>query len=357
MKSLLSARVLLLGLIVWAGAGCAQLGQTPDTRSKFVKMIERPRVPLAPVVKPEQAEAGQTQVHFTYAADAQNTVPGLLVKPANVSGRLPVVIVMHGTGGTKQEMLPHLRTLAAKGFIGVAIDGRYHGERSKSGGRGSDEYQDAILAAWKDPSANSEHPFFYDTVWDIMRLIDYLDTRDDVDAKRIGAIGFSKGGIELYLAAAVDKRIAVAVPCIGVQSFEWALENNDLWKNRIETIPKAFAAAAKDAGVEPPNAAFTRKFYDKIVPGIYGEFDGPAMLPLIAPRPLLVINGDSDARTPLPGLKLCTDAAQQAYHAAGADDHFVIRIQERTGHRVNPDSQQAAVDWFVKWLKPQANPS
>ena len=41
----------------------------------------------------------------------------------------------------------------------------------------------------------------------------------------IGMIGFSKGGMETYLAAAVDPRIAVAVPCIGVQSFRWALDH------------------------------------------------------------------------------------------------------------------------------------
>ena len=76
------------------------------------------------------------------------------------------------------------------------------------------------------------------------------------------------------------------------------------------------------------------------------------MIVKIAPRPLMTINGDSDPRTPLAGLKLCTDAAQAAYHAAGADDHFVVRIEEKTGHKVNPDSQSAAVDWFVKWLKP-----
>ena len=66
----------------------------------------------------------------------------------------------------------------------------------------------------------------------------------------------------------------------------------------------------------------------------------------------MVINGDSDAKTPLPGLKLCTDAAQAAYHVAGADDHFVVRIQEKTGHAVTAASRNAAVDWFVKWLRP-----
>jgi hypothetical protein len=34
------------------------------------------------------------------------------------------------------------------------------------------------------------------------------------------------------------------------------------------------------------------------VPGIYAEFDGPNMLGLIEPRPLLVINGELEPRTP-----------------------------------------------------------
>jgi hypothetical protein len=34
------------------------------------------------------------------------------------------------------------------------------------------------------------------------------------------------------------------------------------------------------------------------------------------------------------------------------EDHFLVRIQPKTAHHVNPDSQAAAVDWFVKWLKP-----
>src|SRR5439155_14242453 len=134
--------------------------------------------------------------------------PGILLKPSNRSGTLPVVIALHGTGGNKESELPLMRELAGKGFIAVAIDGRYHGERTRAG-KGSAEYQDAILRAFRE---QREHPFFYDTVWDVMRLIDYLETRDDVDARRIGLFGVSKGGIETYLAAAADPRIACAVP-------------------------------------------------------------------------------------------------------------------------------------------------
>jgi hypothetical protein len=172
-----------------------------------------------------------------------------------------------------------------------------------------------------------------------------------VDPKRIGLIGFSKGGIETYLAAAADPRIAVAVPCIGVQSFRWALEHNT-WGSRIETVQAAFDAAAKEENQTQPDASFVHSFYGRVAPGIDGEFDGPAMLPLIAPRPLLTINGEIDARTPIPGLNLCLDAARAAYKAAHASDKFKSIIQPNTGHKVNPDAMKSAHEWFIRWLKP-----
>jgi dienelactone hydrolase len=318
-----------------------------DSRTDFLKLLDRPRVPLAPQVDVTTSTNGITQHHFTYASDAEQRVPGILLKTEGSKGPRPVVISLHGTGGTKEGELPLLRSLAGKGFVAVAIDGRYHGERTKSG-KGSGEYQDAILRAWRDPR---EHPFFYDTVWDVMRLVDYLKTREDVDASRIGLTGTSKGGIETYLTAAIDDRIAVAVPRIGVQSFHWALENND-WQGRIATIQTAFDSAAREAGVAAPGTDFVRQFYDRVIPGIYGEFDGPVMVPLIAPRPLLIINSDTDKNTPLPGVMECADAVRRAYAAAQAGDHFALRIQEHTGHAVTPESDRATVEWFEKWLKP-----
>lgn len=317
------------------------------TRAAFLKVIDRPRVPLAPRVKELGEEGGLAQTHFTFASEAEQRVPGILVRRAEPFGRRPVVIALHGTGGKKEGQLPLLKELAGLGFIALAIDGRYHGERTRAGS-GAAEYVEAILRAYR---TGKEQPFLYDTVWDVMRLVDYLETREDVDPKRIGAIGFSKGGMEAYLAAAVDPRVAVAVPCIGVQSFRWALEN-DAWKSRVETFQAAVYSAAKDAGVAEVNAEFVRGFYDRMVPGIYTRFDGPEMLPLIAPRPLLVINGDSDPRTPLAGVRECAARAQKAYVDARAEDKFALRIQEKTGHEVTPASRRAAIAWFVKWLKP-----
>lgn len=183
-----------------------------------------------------------------------------------------------------------------------------------------------------------------------MRLVDWLTSQPDVDAGRIGMIGFSKGGMELYLAAAADPRIAAAVPCIGVRSFRWAIENN-AWQLRVGTFQAAVDAAAReDAGGGPMDGAFLKRFYDRVAPGVYGEFDGPQMLPLIAPRPLLVINGDSDPRTPMDGLRECLGAAERAYRDAGAADRYRVLIEANTGHKVNPDAMDAAMQWFSQRL-------
>ena len=95
-----------------------------------------------------------------------------------------------------------------------------------------------------------------------------------------------------------------------------------------------------------------RTFYEKVAPGIFSRFDGPAMLPLIAPRPLLVINGDSDPRTPIGGVRECISAAQPAYKARDAADRLVLHIQPDAGHQVTAEADRAALSWFERWLKP-----
>jgi fermentation-respiration switch protein FrsA (DUF1100 family) len=76
------------------------------------------------------------------------------------------------------------------------------------------------------------------------------------------------------------------------------------------------------------------------------------MLAAIAPRPMLVINGDSDANTPVAGVRLSVAAARPLYDAVNAADKLQLIIQENTPHRVNPESIDAGIAWFVRWLKP-----
>jgi dienelactone hydrolase len=321
-----------------------------STRAAFLKVIDRPKVPLAPELQELPSAEGLKKFHVWFNADATERVPGYLLLPdaTRFKGRRPAVIVLHGTGGNKEggEVANLAVKLARAGFVAVAIDGRFHGERTRAG-TGSAEYNVAITRAFV---TGEGHPFYYDTVWDVMRLIDYLTTRKDVDATRIGLTGISKGGIETYLAAAADPRIAAAVPYIGVQSFAWALDNGQ-WRARIATIQGGFDAAAASAGKSPGSVDFVRQFYARVAPGIDGPFDGPAMLAAIAPRPLLVVNGDSDANTPVAGVRLAIAAARPQYAGASAD-RLVLVIQENTPHRVNPESVDAGVAWFIRWLTP-----
>jgi len=328
-------------------AGERQPASGSSARDAFLKVIDRPRVPLDAVVRSRPEPEGLVAEEISFAPEAADRVPTLLVKRSSGSARQPVVIVLHGTGGSKEGMASRLRELARRGFVAVAIDGRYHGARAVKGTAGMSPYLDAILRTYR---TGREHPFLYDTVWDVMRLIDYLVTRSDVDPARIGLTGISKGGMETYLAAAVDPRIAVAVPMIGVQSFRWALDHG-AWDSRAWTLREAIDAAAKETGAGV-GAPFMRTFYEKVAPGVFGQFDGPAMLPLIAPRPLLVINGDSDPRTPIGGVRECVEAARKAYTAQGVADRLVLHIQPDAGHQVTAEGDRAALAWFERWLKP-----
>jgi pimeloyl-ACP methyl ester carboxylesterase len=179
--------------------------------------------------------------------------------------------------------------------------------------------------------------------------VDYLVTRPDVDAKRLGMIGFSMGGIQTWLAAAVDERIKVAVPAIGVQSFRWSLEN-DQWQGRANTIKLAHEAAAQDLGQPMVNQQVCRALWTKILPGILDEFDCPSMIRLFAGRPLLILSGTQDKNCPYGGAKLAIAAAEEAYTRAGASDRLRVLVEE-VGHTVTPEQRQAAVQWFERWLR------
>ena len=328
------------------------IGKSPEEiRDDFWRIVGRPRVPLGAAERPLPSDdPAVVQSHVTFTAEPGQRVPVWIMTPKDSAQRvkrLPVVIVLHGTGSRKEDNRGMMRLLVDAGFIAVAPDGRYHGERSAAG-RGTADYYAAIAKAYR---VGGEHPWLYDTVFDVTRLVDYLRTRPDVDPQRIGLMGFSKGGMETYLAAAVDSRIAAAVPCIAVQSFRWDLDN-DRWHHRIGTVLGAYESAAKSSGADPANPSFAQHFFDVVVPGIDGEFDCPAMLPLIAPRPLLVVNGEDDPINPLPGAKIAAAAATAAYDEFHEPDRFTFVVEPHVAHNVPQSYREQITAWFVKQLNP-----
>jgi dienelactone hydrolase len=351
-----AAVLLMAGCLLAVGSGRTE-AQTraqsvADTvRADFLKVIDRPRVPLAPSPAKLTVENGYQQELLSFASESNERVPLLILKKGTPRERQAVVIVLHGTNGSKENMRDLSETYADRGFLAVAMDARHSGERAIPIPGLPNAYQSAMLRAYR---TGEGHPYLYDTVWDVMRLIDYLSTRPDVDPLRIGVIGNSKGGTEAYLAAAADERIAAVVPLIGVQSFGWSLRHAAGWEARTWTLRAAVETAASDSR-EAVNAAFVRKFYERIAPGLVDRFDGPAMLALIAPRPLLVVNGDSDPRSPLGGVREAAASAERAYKAAGVPEKFVFLLEVDAAHEVTAEAREAALKWFVRWLSPSTN--
>lgn len=325
-----------------------------EVRAGFKKLLDRPKAALDPkIAEKKNVDAGIFE-SLTFASEKKPSgdierVPTILLRPENAKGRLPAVIVLHGTGGNKDGQLGFMKELVKRNIIAVAIDARYHGGRS-GGAKGAAAYNAAITKAWQTkPGEPMEHPFYYDTVWDLWRLVDYLETRDDVDAKNIGMIGFSMGGIQTWLAAAADERVKAIVPAIGVQSFKWSLDN-DKWQGRANTIKAAHEQAAKDLGEKGVNQKVCRALWSKIIPGILDDYDCPSMLRLCAPRPMLIVSGTKDGNCPYEGAKIAIASAERAYKDAKASDRLTIMVEE-VGHTVTAKQRAAALDFFEKWLK------
>ena len=277
------------------------------------------------------------------------------------------------------------------------MDARYHGGRAPHG----QAYADALVRAWRAGRAGQEHerPLLLDTVWDVSRLLDYLETRDDVDARRMGATGaavrenrvpgvhamgrfepshtaplsfltagISLGGMISWLSAASDERIACAAPLIGVQGFRWATEH-DRWQARASSISAPFVAAAAEVGLAVRGGARSdadevakaigqlsgqqaRDVLEQLAPGITTAFDSPASLPLVAPRPFLALNGELDPRCPPEGTRECAAAADAAYAGLGfpPGERFRIEFAPGVGHEATPPMLAAAGAWLDHWI-------
>ena len=327
-----------------------------EVRVAFKKMLERSTVPLdARKLGSKRDADGNLVERVSIASEKKRSgqverIPLLVVRPAKARGRRPAVIVVHGTGEKKESQLEMLSKLAAKGIIGVALDARYHGQRAPDA-EGADAYDAALIEAWRADSEAQEHPLYYDTVWDVWRVVDYLEKRSEVDRSRVGLIGFSMGGIVTWLAAAADERIKVAVPVIAVQSFRWSVDN-DQWQARAKTIQAAHEAAAKDLHEPKVNARVSEALWKKLTPGLLDTFDAPSMLRLFAPRALLIINGEIDPDCPIGGARIAFAAAQSAYRAREASEKLKIVISRGVAHTVTDEHRAEALDWLEEWLRP-----
>lgn len=350
MKIIVQQRV-LNALLVGAGiAGLAALS-TPvranatagDSKrlAAFRKRFDRPHVPLAPVIASSETQDGFLKEKITIASEAGVRVPLLVISKAGDTSRRPAIICLHGLGGNKEGFEPMLMQFARMGFVGVALDARYHGERSG----------DLSKAMIESYHSGKEHPYLWDTVWDTWKTLDYLQSRPDVDKSRLGVMGISLGGHTTWMVSA-DPRVKVAVPCISVCSWRWQLANQG-YKQRVSNLQGAFDDVRDALGEKEVTPKVVAAAWERWLPGIPSKDDCQDILAARAPLPLLILGGDSDPVAPLPGVKEAYAVIEKAYQRAGAADHLQMIIAEHSGHAVTPEHEKAMYAWFERWLKPE----
>ncbi|KAM4074536.1 hypothetical protein ACB094_10G100800 [Castanea mollissima] len=286
----------------------------------------------------------EENLYLITEAGEQGRLPLLILSMQdNNHQRKPAVVFLHSTNKNKEWVRPLLEAYASRGYVAIAIDSRYHGERASS----KTTYQDALISSWKK---GDTMPFIFDTVWDLIRLADYLEERQDIDPARIGITGESLGGMHAWFGAFADTRYAVVVPIIGVQGFRWAIEN-DKWQGRVDSIKPLFEEARIDLGKSEIDKEVVEKVWDRIAPGLDSHFDSPYSIPALEPHPLLILNGAEDPRCPLAGLKIPESRASKAYGEAHSLDKFKLIAQPGIGHQMTSLMVKEASDWFDRFFK------
>lgn len=165
------------------------------------------------------------------------------------------VVLGHGHGTNRAELLPEALALSAAGFGVLAFDWRAHGESE---------------GAWVTYGFLERK--------DLTAALNLVSQRPDVDPKRIGALGFSRGGTVVLEVAAVDPRIrAVVVESTAVSARTGLCR--DFGQGPLGCFPVTWAFALQGIDVDATRAI------DRICK--------------VSPRPVFVLHGDADPATPV----------------------------------------------------------
>jgi len=177
--------------------------------------------------------------------------------------------------------------------------------------------------------------------WGIHRAVDYLVTDPGIDGKRIAAVGHSRNGKTVLLAAALDERIAMAIPhqagCGGTAPSRGKIGES------VEQINKAFPHWFND----------TFPLFDDAVDRL--PFDQHALVALVAPRPVLFTNAIEDQWANPSGQFEVLKAADPVYRFLGVEGLATSTMPEpgklvgsRLGYFIRPGKHSMTEeDWKV----------
>ena len=161
-------------------------------------------------------------------------------------------------------------------------------------------------------------------LWNAMRALDYLESRPEVDGKRLAVTGRSGGGATSWWLGAADPRVRAIVPVAGLADLRAHLIQGEMEPN----LPGCVTGHCDC-------------MYFHNVAGL----DFAQVIALCAPRATLLGNSDRDAIFPVGGYRRPASLARMAFSQAGKPEAFAL-METSGGHLDTPELRQGAMGWI-----------
>lgn len=317
-------------------------GEDLAARNRFVreKMIEMlgglpERTPLNPVVTKVLERPGYRVENLMYQSRPNFWVTGNLYVPTSGAGPFPGIISPTGHSAIGRMYPVYQLTyidLVKSGFVVLAYDPIGQGERRQYWNPQTGQNEISGPVTWEHDMPGHLLVLLGESltqyrIWDGMRAIDYLLTRQEVDPKRIGCTGHSGGGTLTLFISAVDERVKCAALNEGGSAQRW---------------PMVFGP-----GTPIGTGDIEQHFFPAAIYGI----DLYDMRVAIAPRPqLLTIEYYS------PEFNESAQQLRDCYNLLGAPKGFAT--EEATDpHDMTVKLRLATTDWFCQWFYHRRGPA
>ena len=308
---------------------CRRGGAPEAIGPRDVSVTDRRSTRLQRPAESQDSPAAFKAENYTIEKVIFESLPGFYVTAnlyrPNQPGRYPGVLLQAGhTQEGKPEGQRLAANLALKGFVVLAFDPVGQGEREQTYDRagGPTRWQ-----AGPSPSTfrrearailigESVARYF---IWDAKRALDYLVSRPEVDAARLGAVGCSGGGALTTFIGALDPRIKAVAPACFINSYRLL-----------------FAGPDPDSEMSPPSL-------------LASGLDMADYVELSAPTPWLILATDGDYFTPA-GARLVYEEARRWFGLYGAEDKLRFFIGGGP-HGTPLETREAIYEWMIRWLK------
>ncbi|MFI4912675.1 MAG: BNR-4 repeat-containing protein [Sedimentisphaeraceae bacterium JB056] len=296
-------------------------------RSELIKMLALPKCKDRSVFNEKIEIVYEDLVHKRYyiefdALEGERIV-GYLLTPKNMEPPYPVMICLQGhlKRGIEGSIDPEAaggRSIAIdavrNGWAALAIEQKGFGRRKGE----TDCNHVALSAILRGENLTGKR------VFDVIRTIDFVFSREELDNYKIACMGNSTGGTVSFYSAAVDKRIKLAVVSCSFCTFEKS------W-------------------LKYPHCSCG------YIPGLLKYADMPDIAGLIAPRSLLVVAGNQDNIADIDGVTEAVDYASNIYGKFDAADKIDL-IEGDGGHQFYPELAWPVINRIKKqWNVTVAN--